>query len=1102
MIGLIAFLACIQVFAQSAGNDTTQYVYYRFTYGNALDRYWAKHVLLIPVDTIYSKDGVALKNGIMYIGDGTKWTPVGSSGSADSSIFATVTRLADSSAALRGLISPFTTTTPGIVTPAGAFNSRAFLRTDNTFQTAVIPSDTAAKWIGWGYRSHDSIYLCKGNPAGTFTCAFAWKDSVGGGPSADTSIQAGTWLKEEVTGLTKKINVDTIDVPSIIGHRSELQQIGTFITPKMFVGGHNPGGSPVFSFTVDTMVISGTFNNILNYVLASGIYQFSQLENYSIESYAKIDSTPTATTYGIGLGKQCSSTMVGWLDCSTGPSAGKLFLSFRAAGILLDSVVAVSSSSLSVVQGHIIKMSFQKQYDTITITATDTTSPNTVSLKWVYPPDSTYNQNFKYLPTTAGSYAVYIRGGKYDVSGFTVSSMLPQNAPLATFGDSKAQGVGGSHSHDSTYIWLLDSLYTPALNLGSSGDLTQDLIQRVQEVLNIHPQQVILEVGSNDLRTGVSLSTLKINYKIITDTLTHSGIRVYHLCLPEKPVSGSTDMTAFNFWLKSTYPTTYIPNIYDDMNACSNCNTGIHPNGVGHALIYQDIVASRLLTKNMYRAQADFVDASHVGASMSNASKMLAVDNGAIKTVTGDLVGLIQKGGNPATSTLQIGTTTAFDVDILRNGKKIVTVTDAFPTQLKFWSKSGTNTGTVGVDSLNNTYLGSTMPTGATGSSNLFVGGVAGNSNISGGFNTQVGFFAGRFNASGSNNVNVGEACGYYNLGSTNTMLGTQCNFGSTSANIGGSVFIGFQSGYYETNSNRFQISNSNAQNLLYGDFATGRLRVNPGTNGTSPLTLDASAQFEVSSTTRGMLIPRMTTAQMNAISSPTIGLHVWNSDSLSDCIYTGSAWRISGYNIAGGSSGITRIAPLDSLTKDTKGVQISGISLVPQTADATHAGLVSTAAQTIAGVKTFASSPVVPTPSGGTDAVNKNYVDGLIPTGGLAAGTYSPTLSSYVNCSAVSNTTFQYMKIGKQVWVSGYATVQLTANSGNFSFFVSLPTSTTAAPGGGSGTQEAASGTYYPALCGGTISGGAGVEAIHCNVNGTSGDNVNVSFHFMYITD
>jgi hypothetical protein len=86
-----------------------------------------------------------------------------------------------------------------------------------------------------------------------------------------------------------------------------------------------------------------------------------------------------------------------------------------------------------------------------------------------------------------------------------------------------------------------------------------------------------------------------------------------------------------------------------------------------------------------------------------------------------------------------------------------------------------------------------------------------------------------------------------------------------------------------------------------------------------------------------------------------------------------------------GVSGSISRIAPLDSLTKDAKGAQVSGISFVPQTADDTYPGLISTGAQTIAGVKTFSSSPVVPTASANdnsTNAASTAYVDGAIASG------------------------------------------------------------------------------------------------------------------------
>ena len=55
--------------------------------------------------------------------------------------------------------------------------------------------------------------------------------------------------------------------------------------------------------------------------------------------------------------------------------------------------------------------------------------------------------------------------------------------------------------------------------------------------------------------------------------------------------------------------------------------------------------------------------------------------------------------------------------------------------------------------------------------------------------------------------------------------------------------------------------------------------------------TAHSSAMLDVKSLTKGMLIPRMTTAQMNAISSPAAGLLIFNTTDLSFYFYNGSVW-------------------------------------------------------------------------------------------------------------------------------------------------------------------------------------------------------------------
>jgi hypothetical protein len=59
--------------------------------------------------------------------------------------------------------------------------------------------------------------------------------------------------------------------------------------------------------------------------------------------------------------------------------------------------------------------------------------------------------------------------------------------------------------------------------------------------------------------------------------------------------------------------------------------------------------------------------------------------------------------------------------------------------------------------------------------------------------------------------------------------------------------------------------------------------------NGT--LQVNASAQVEIQSTTKGFLPPRMTTTQKNAIATPAAGLQVYDSTLNRPCFYDGTTW-------------------------------------------------------------------------------------------------------------------------------------------------------------------------------------------------------------------
>jgi hypothetical protein len=63
----------------------------------------------------------------------------------------------------------------------------------------------------------------------------------------------------------------------------------------------------------------------------------------------------------------------------------------------------------------------------------------------------------------------------------------------------------------------------------------------------------------------------------------------------------------------------------------------------------------------------------------------------------------------------------------------------------------------------------------------------------------------------------------------------------------------------------------------------------NVGIGTTSP---SASAILDAQSTTKGVRMPNMTTAQKNAISSPAAGLMVFDTTLAKLCVYSGSAWQ------------------------------------------------------------------------------------------------------------------------------------------------------------------------------------------------------------------
>jgi hypothetical protein len=95
----------------------------------------------------------------------------------------------------------------------------------------------------------------------------------------------------------------------------------------------------------------------------------------------------------------------------------------------------------------------------------------------------------------------------------------------------------------------------------------------------------------------------------------------------------------------------------------------------------------------------------------------------------------------------------------------------------------------------------------------------------------------------------------------------------------------------------------SNVSTILSGFTANGNLFI-------GSTSLNASAALEVTSTARGFLPPRMTSTQRGSISSPAVGLLVYQTDGTEGTYeYTSGGWRIINAAAGGGSGTVTSVS-------------------------------------------------------------------------------------------------------------------------------------------------------------------------------------------------
>ncbi|MEO8596839.1 MAG: arylesterase [Candidatus Solibacter sp.] len=172
---------------------------------------------------------------------------------------------------------------------------------------------------------------------------------------------------------------------------------------------------------------------------------------------------------------------------------------------------------------------------------------------------------------------------------------------IVCFGDSITAGFGldAGHSYPDLLQRDLDArgLKYRVVNMGVSGDTTQDGLSRVPMALAEKPAIVLLELGGNDGLRGVPLAVTQQNLAQMIEAFQAAGARVVLAGMSLPPNYGAPFIRKFEAMYKdlaARYKTGLIPFLLEGVGAHDDLmqRDGIHPNAAGAKKVEEIVIKS------------------------------------------------------------------------------------------------------------------------------------------------------------------------------------------------------------------------------------------------------------------------------------------------------------------------------------------------------------------------------------------------------------------------------------------------------------------------------------------------------------------------------
>ncbi|MBF0498024.1 MAG: arylesterase [Deltaproteobacteria bacterium] len=165
-----------------------------------------------------------------------------------------------------------------------------------------------------------------------------------------------------------------------------------------------------------------------------------------------------------------------------------------------------------------------------------------------------------------------------------VRNAKPTGHNIICFGDSLTAGTGATEGMDYPSR-LSKKIGKEVINAGIPGDTTSLALARLdRDVLSASPRIVLITLGGNDLKNGVSKDVAFRNLKIIVESIQAKGALI---------VIGGVDIPFWGRGFGDGYRdicretgAILIPNIFDGiMGKPKLMSDSIHPNNAGYAIM-------------------------------------------------------------------------------------------------------------------------------------------------------------------------------------------------------------------------------------------------------------------------------------------------------------------------------------------------------------------------------------------------------------------------------------------------------------------------------------------------------------------------------------